>query len=97
MKLNLVDRLPPEYRALFDIMRDIQTQVNMLSEGYITASHTATTAAPTAGNWNKGDFIRNSNPSEAGGAGSKYVIFGWECIASGTPGTWRDMRVLTGN
>ena len=95
-KLNIIERLPPEYSKLFDIMLSIQTQVNTLSEGYLSASYTAQTAAPTTGNWSKGDFVRNSNPSEAGSAGSKYVLFGWECVTAGNPGTWKELRCLTG-
>lgn len=57
----------------------------------------AQTAAPISGNWVVGDFVRNSSPAEAGGAGSKYIISGWICTVSGTPGTWLQARVLTGN
>jgi hypothetical protein len=55
------------------------------------------TAAPTTGTYTAGKKIFKANPTEAGTAGSKYVIFGWICIASGTPGTWVEMRALTGN
>jgi hypothetical protein len=44
-----------------------------------------------------GDFVRNSTPTELGGAGSKYIVWGFICIGAGTPGTWREMRFLTGN
>lgn len=40
------------------------------------------TVAPTAGTWDNGDFIWNTNPSG-------YGVVGWECTVSGTPGTWR--------
>jgi hypothetical protein len=55
------------------------------------------TAAPTTGDWAQGDVIRNSTPTELGSASSKYVIAGWICTASGTPGTWLPMRTFTGN
>jgi len=55
------------------------------------------TAAPTSGDWIQGDIILNMSPTELGDAGSKYVVLGWVCIASGTPGTWVEMRCLTGN
>ena len=55
------------------------------------------TAAPTTGTWAQGDTCRNTSPSEAGAVGSKYVVIGWVCTASGSPGTWLAMRVLTGN
>lgn len=55
------------------------------------------TTVPTSGTWAQGNFVRNSAPSEAGSGGSKYVIIGWSCVASGTPGTWVACRCLTGN
>ena len=77
--------------------REIARQVNALSEGSISACYSARTAAPTTGTWAQGDVIRNATPVEAGAAASKYVITGWIAVAGGTPGTWRQMRCLTGN
>lgn len=77
--------------------RQIARQVNTLSEGGISANYNAATAAPTTGTWAQGDFIKNSAPSELGSAASKYVIHGWQCTVSGTPGTWVQCRFLTGN
>lgn len=57
----------------------------------------AGTAPPATGRYAQGDVLRNSAPTELGTAGSRYVIVGWVCVATGTPGTWREMRVLTGN
>ena len=74
--------------------RDIARQVNGLSEGSMSVIHNAATAAPTSGAWAKGDQIRNSNPSTLGAIGNKYVLVGWENIASGTPGTWVELRCL---
>jgi len=82
---------------LLRVLRDIANQLNGLSEGRITNSYTALTAAPTTGTWNQGDRILNSAPSELGTAGSKYTIEGWVCTVSGTPGTWVQRRCLTGN
>lgn len=76
---------------------EVARQVNALSEGRLAASYSARTSAPTTETWAKGDQVRNSNPAEAGGAGSKYVVTGWICTAGGTPGTWLEMRTLTGN
>lgn len=53
--------------------------------------------APTTGTWLQGDMVTNSTPTELGTAGSKYVILGWCCVSGGTPGTWVQNRVLTGN
>lgn len=99
MKLSLDPRVTKDYDRgqLVELMRDIQNTINALAEEQIDAHYKAYTAAPTTGEWKKGDRARNSNPSEAGGAGSKYVIEGWICVTSGTPGTWRECRVLTGN
>lgn len=40
----------------------------------------------------KGDTVINSEPAEAGTAGSKYVTYGW--VHDGS--AWKQMRVLTG-
>lgn len=53
-------------------------------------------SAPTAGNWEKGKLILNDNKIELGSTGYKYVIDGWECILSGTPGIWIEKRSWTG-
>ena len=55
------------------------------------------TAAPSTGTWSVSQKCKNTSPSETGTAGSKYVVTGWICTVSGTPGTWLDMRTLTGN
>lgn len=39
-------------------------------------------AIPTTGSWIKGDFIWNTSVISGG-------IFGWICVSSGTPGTWK--------
>lgn len=75
----------------------LAVQINQLSEGRMAARYNAATAAPTTETWQQGDFIANSAPTEQGVAGSKYVIHGWQCVASGTPGTWVECRFLTGN
>ena len=63
------------------------TRMNRLS-GYNSAS-----AAPTGNVWAKGDIVRNSNPVEIDEtAMRKYFIMGWICTASGTPGSWKEMR-----
>jgi hypothetical protein len=99
MKLAYLHRVPKEYDqgSYVDLFRDVAQQLDGVSEGLITATHNATTAAPTTGPHKQGDFVRNSTPSELGGAGSKYVVFGWVCVTTGTPGTWKECRFLTGN
>ena len=75
----------------------IARQLNGVTEGRIAVSHAAMTVPPTTGDWAQGDVVRNSTPTELGIVSSKYVITGWICTASGTPGTWLAMRTLTGN
>lgn len=96
MKLNTSPRVQND-PVLQKTLRDISYQVNLLSEGRIEAEYSAMTSAPASGAYAQGDFIRNSAPSELGTAGSKYLVFGWVCVSSGTPGTWLQCRFLTGN
>lgn len=77
-------------------LRTIYGQISGLSKG-VVAAHDARDAAPTGGTWQQGDFVRNFSPTEAGTTPNKYVIIGWVCVASGTPGTWLECRCLTGN
>ena len=83
--------------TLKGLMAGAFRQLNALTEGRVAAVHNAATAAPTTGDWYQGDFIRNAEPDELGSGGSKYVVLGWVCVASGTPGTWHECRALTGN
>lgn len=101
MKLPQDPRLPLDQatmrQRLTDLFRDIAQQVNGLSEGRASAVYSALTAAPTTGTHAQGDFVKNSAPAELGAVSSKYVILGWVCTVGGTPGTWLECRVLTGN
>lgn len=97
MKLRTTPTVGTTDPVLQRELREHATQVNLISEGRIFGFYTATTAAPTTGSWMQGDFLMNSAPTELGAASSKYVIEGWTCVASGTPGTWVQRRFLTGN
>ena len=103
MRLNLDPRLPAGNdiqgikTRLYDVFKEIAVQVNNLSEGRLAARYSSLTASPTTGTWARGDVVFNSEPSELGTAGSKYVITHWICTVSGTPGTWVQCRSLTGN
>lgn len=100
MRLQDNPYLPADHplaRQLDVLWRQLAAQVNALSEGFMAARHAARAAAPTTGTWAQGDEVANSLPTEVGPGGSMYIIVGWKCVASGTPGTWREMRVLTGN
>ena len=96
MKLNTTPRIHADV-ALLRELKEHAAQVNALSEGRMAGTYNALTAAPTTGTWAKGDRIKNSDPTEAGVALSKYVILEWVCTVSGTPGTWLQCRALTGN
>ncbi|MBN8253922.1 hypothetical protein [Priestia flexa] len=52
---------------------------------------------PTSGFHKQGEFNWNIGASELGEAGSKYIIFGSLCVASGEPGTWVELKIPTGN
>jgi hypothetical protein len=82
---------------LYTFLRNIATQLNALSEGAIASRHAARATVPITGSYRRGDQVADSMPAEAGAPGSKYVRLGWVCVASGEPGTWLEMRVLTGN
>ena len=97
MKLNTTPRVAQNDPNMQREFRDHAQQVNALSEGRISAVYNAQTAAPTTGTYAQGDFIRNSAPVEAGSSPDKYVVYGWLCVAGGTPGTFVPCRFLTGN
>jgi len=96
VKLSTTPRvqLDPEMQRIY---REYATQVNLISEGKLTGNYNAMPSAPVSGSYAQGDFIRNSTPTELGSAGSKYVVFGFLCVASGSPGTFLSCRFLTGN
>ena len=84
---------------LKDLLKKYAYQVNGITEGTISTNHSAMTSYPTGTtiNYGLGDKIENSAPSEQGAALSKYIVLGWVCTTAGAPGTWKEMRVLTGN
>jgi len=59
------------------------------------------TSAPSSGVWVKGDRRINTDTTELGSGGSKYLLVGWCCAVggdfAGTPPTFLQMRTLTGN
>lgn len=101
MRLNTDPRLPQNddlrtlKTRLTEVFREVATQVNAVAEGTISGASNAATAAPVAGKYAVGDFVRNSAPVELGSAGSKYLVLGWTCVAS--PLTFVQTRALTGN
>jgi hypothetical protein len=83
--------------SLTKALQSLADQSNSAGKGEISSVINAYTAPPTGGTHAQGDFVRNSAPAELGTAGAKYVIFGWICTVAGTPGTWLQQRMLTGN
>ena len=96
-KLSLHQRTPKEYdpQALSKLFKEIEQQVNMLSEGLISGKYTSRTAVPVNGNYKRGDFVTNSSTLELGTVGAKYVVAGWLC--STAPLSFKECRFLTGN
>lgn len=99
MKLSLTNQVPENYDlARFrDLFGRVESQVNLLAEGRLQGRHFNASTIPTTGDFAKGDIIWKSDLTEAGIAGSMYIVLGWCCVSAGTPGTLREMRVLTGN
>lgn len=73
--------------TLSKVLRNIAQKVNGVADGRISSIDNAQTAVPTTGQWRQGDIVRNSTPSVVT-ATPNYVIWGWQCVVSGTPGTW---------
>lgn len=95
-KLLLSVRIPPAYdrQTWADILRQVERQVNSLSEGALAGHYSAYTSQPTTGTHATGDFIRNSAPTVLGTAPDQYIVYGWICTLDGTPGTWQTCRFL---
>lgn len=83
--------------ALKKYFQQISQKVNQLGDGRLAARDLTAAVVPTTGAYAKGDFVANSNPVELGTAASKYVITGWICTVGGSPATFVQARVLTGN
>lgn len=97
MIVNKNPRIPPGDRDVYRELSEHAALINLMTDGRLAGTNNASTAAPTAGTHARGDFVRNSEPAEAGAASSMYVVLGWVCVSGGTPGTWKQCRVLTGN
>lgn len=85
------------YRYLTGMLRTLFAKINGIGGGRLSATDLTATSIPTTGTFAQGDFVRHSAPVEAGVVGVKYVVTGWICVAGGTPGTFKEHRVLTGN
>ncbi len=83
--------------SLTNTLRDLQNRLDLVAGGFLSGARNTATSVPTTGTYAVGDFVRKSDPVEAGSASSKYVIYGYLCTVAGTPGTWVECRFLTGN
>lgn len=101
---NLLDvdpRLPydgdvAQLRArLYELLQQSAINFNLVAQGRL-AGQDSRSSAPTTGQWAQGDQIRNATPTELGSIGNKYVVVGWICTSGGAPGTWKELRQLTG-
>ncbi len=52
-------------------------------------------AAPASGTFTAGDLVLARAPTIAGNIGGKYIVHGWRCTTSGSPGTWKEIRAFT--
>jgi hypothetical protein len=100
-RLALEQFLQEDYdRGLMtEMVRQVEDAINRLSEGRIYQTYNAASAAPTGDtvSYQLGDIIRNTTPTELGTPGSMYIVWAFVCVAAGNPGTWRELRTLTGN
>jgi hypothetical protein len=53
-----------------------------------SGSWTSEPSVPTTGTWALGDIVLNSTPVAGG-------VWGWICIAAGTPGTWKSLGAVS--
>jgi hypothetical protein len=88
--------IPPSGESA-ELIRVLRLYFNQLDQYLNELTPEYATAPPVAGTYIQGNFVYNEEPEELGAGGSKYVILGWVCVAGGTPGTWLEARVLTGN
>ena len=88
-------------RTLTEYLERVSRKLDGMSYGRVAEHDTATPAPPVAGTWARGDFVRNSAPSQLGSAGSRYVVIGWTRTTNGSTNVlntdWFEARVLTGN
>lgn len=102
-KLVLDLKVPQDYdkSRLSEVIRAICNQVNMLSEGRITARYQAQVSVPSSVAAEVGDIVWDSNATVRGsvspGVAASYVRAGWICnVESPTNATWQEIRWLTG-
>lgn len=97
---------PTLYKTLKDYLDQLSRQLNQLTEGSIVCITNLHETVPPSGArsglppgvplFDVGDFVKNSDRSELGTPGDKYILDGWECATS-DPLSWLERRFLTGN
>lgn len=104
MKLDPLPHIPdgPGLRnRCIDLFQKVNNTVNRLIEGNASVFYAAQTSYPVAGTYAVGDYVHNSAPSELGSAGSKYIVYGWIRLTSGSSNVlntdWFQDRRFTGN
>lgn len=105
MSKLVLDLLVPntyDKAQLGDVVRAICNQVNLLSEGRISARYQAQASVPSSVAAQVSDIIWDSNTTVRGsvapGVAASYIRLGWVCtVASPTAASWEEMRVLTGS
>ena len=97
---NLEQKIGAQYKRhdVADVVRAIARQVDGLTEGGISYKDNAVSVAPTSSAVANavGDWRWKLNPTVQGTAGAQYVTFAFQCVASGSPGAWVELRGLTG-
>ena len=97
---GLEQKIGNEYKRtdVADVVRAIARQVDGLTEGGISYKDNAVSSAPTSSavSHATGDWKWKLNTTVQGTAGSQYVTFAFLCVAPGSPGTWVELRGLTG-
>lgn len=84
-KVFIKDKLPSSYdRArMGDALLPAEFLLNLLGEHFKGKA----TAPPSIGTYVRCDVYQNSLPSPSG-------FWGWVCVASGTPGTWKGFGLI---
>jgi len=94
---KLFTHIRPTYDqpSLSLFFQELTRQVNSLSEGRLSSHYNSMSSSPVGEGYAKGDIVYNSNPTEEGPEGAKYIITGWMCTDGETP-TFKELRCLTG-
>lgn len=101
---NLSLKVPTSYesRAFREIISAICNQSDSAAEGRLSSKYSSSSVTPSGSvaAYAVGDIIFDSNvtvrSTVAAGVGLNYVRLGWIWNVAGAPGTFQELRVLTG-